>query len=245
MKLFRGDNIHNLTEPGRYRFDGIMSKSFGKGKPAYIEAQGLLNNIRAHINPASASDRLVYDKTEFISFSSSENRALYWLSSKNADKITICQKDYQETRYLFILEFGGDELLPIDKSNTMFLFHFSCNPALKTFNTDSILTQALFSVVHPNTHYKSCPVCMGVHKNHSIVIINTVKYLETYKNSTAFDQAISNAKADAEWVILPVDSVSGFSGTTIPRADFWSARLYSAENEVRPAGIHEILGMAY
>jgi hypothetical protein len=46
-------------------------------------------------------------------------------------------------------------------------------------------------------------------------------------------------------IVSTVESISGFSGATIPRANFWTATLYNADNEVRPAGIHEILGMDY
>jgi hypothetical protein len=41
MKLYRGDCLCNTgTLPGRYRLDGIRSKTFGIGDPAYINREG-------------------------------------------------------------------------------------------------------------------------------------------------------------------------------------------------------------
>lgn len=225
--------------------DGIRSKSFGKGAPAYIDARGLLNNIRAHINPISTADKAIYDATEFISFSVSRNRALYWLRSKDVDEISPCKTEFEETRYLFRLVIPDNELTALDAHSTMFVFRYKCNPSLKRFNSADVRTDAIFAVTEPGTYFKSCAICNGTERSHSIVLIDSCRYLEHYKTDAASDTALQNAHADEEWLILPIDFDSGRTATTIPRADFWSVELYNAKGESRLPGHHDMLGMVY
>lgn len=245
MKLYRGDKIWNSSEPGRYRFDGIRSKSFGKGKPAYIKAEMLLETIRQHINPASPLDQLIYNSTEFISFSTSQSRAMYWLSDKNSLHLQEANTDYTETRYLFEVNINESDLLPFDQYSTMFLYRFACNYELKRANSSSIMEQAIIQATPPGTDFKSCPICGKIERNHLIILIDAPKYLRQYKNSAEYDGAIINAQDDNEWLILPVDRFTNISGTTIPRANFWSAKHYIALGETRDPFLHEIQGMAY
>ena len=245
MKLYRGDKIWSSSEPGRYRFDGIRSKSFGKGKPAYIKAEMLLETIRQHINPASPLDQLIYNSTEFISFSTSQSRAMFWLSDKNSLDLHETNADYQETRYLFEVNINECELSPFDRYETMFLYRFACNYELKMSNSSSLIEQAIIQGTPPGTYFKSCPMCQKTERNHLIVLIDAPKYLQKYKNSDDYDGAIINAQDDNEWLILPVDRIAQFSGTTIPRADFWSAKHYIGEGETSDPLLHEIQGISY
>jgi hypothetical protein len=243
MKFFRGDKIWNNTEPGRYRFDGIRSKSFGKGKPSYVKADLLLETIRQHVNPVSSVDKLVYDSTEFISFSGSQARAIYWLSDQDTLSLQQSVAPYQETRYLFEMDIDQSELIPKDIHHTMYIFRFACDYRLKEPNSPSVIEHAMMLVTERGTYFESCPICNMKEKNHAIVLINTVAYLNKYKNTSAYDGAIINATNDQEWLVLPLDKITGFSGTTIPRADFWSARHYIGAGEVRDPMMFEIPGL--
>jgi hypothetical protein len=246
MKLYRGDRLSNSTEPGRYYFDGIRSKSFGQGKPRNIIAEQLLNSIRQHICPVTPSDKLIYNATEFISFSDSKTRALYWLSDQHKIKLTSSLSSYQETRYLFELDVNEALMFPMDKSETMFKYDFSCNYDLKQPNSACVKEQLMMAATQPGTYFKSCNICNNkTITGHTVVLIDAVKYLQTYKDSSAYDGAIINAELDNEWLVLPVDKLSNFSGTTIPRADFWKAEHFIGENETRDPMEHAILGMAY
>lgn len=245
IKLYRGDRINSDTEAGRYRFDGIISKSFGKGSPAYIAPLPLLENIRSHINPVTPSDHLIYSQTEFISFSSSFDRAYFWLSDQGSQMLFPCLTEYEETRYMFTLEIPEEELEALDKDSTMFLFRFACNPDLKRSNSSSIIENLMLEVVAPNTWFRHCDVCRQVHRAHSLVLVDAVKYLQVYGGSDRFDGAAINAAADKEWLILATDPVNGLSATSIPRSDFWSVSHYSCKGELRPPGMHEIAGLGF
>lgn len=105
MLLYRGDNYYNAaTESGRFWFDGIRAKSFGKGDPAYIKKEGLLKAIRQHIYHPGKADAGYYDVTDFISFSTGQTRAMYWVSDKGRLLLTPCSESYRETRYVFRMD---------------------------------------------------------------------------------------------------------------------------------------------
>jgi hypothetical protein len=243
MKLYRGDKIWNSSEPGRYRFDGIRSKSFGKGTPSYVQADLLLETIRQHVSPVSAADKLVYDSTEFISFSQSRQRAVYWLSDQGSLLLVQNNVPYQESRYLFEIDIDESTLIPMDTHHTMYMFRFACNWKLKEPNSPSVMEHAIMQATQSGTYFKSCPVCNMIEKRHAIVLIDTVDYLNKYKNTSAYDGAIINAINDQEWLILPLHKLTNFSGTTIPRADFWFAEHYNAKGEARDPMMFEIPGL--
>ena len=102
MDLFRGDKIHNIdTCPGTYRENGLRTKAFGSGcNPQNIELFGLIESIRKHIKPLEIKDFNYYDVTDFLSFSSKRQRAMYWCTDGNA-LILDKAEEYNETRYLF------------------------------------------------------------------------------------------------------------------------------------------------
>lgn len=246
MKLYRGDRISNSTEPGRYYFDGIRSKSFGQGRPRNILVEPLLISILQHINPLTPADKMVYDATEFISFSKSRTRALYWLSDQNKITLTPSGTPYEETRYLFEVDVDEALMIPLDKSDSMFKYSFACNYDLKQANSSSLPEQFLIAATPSGTYFKSCPICNNkTVPGHSIILIDAVKYLHTHKNSSAYDGAITNAERNEEWLILPLDKLDNFTGTTIPRADFWRAEHFIGDNESRDPQEHAMLGMSY
>lgn len=225
MKLYRGDNICNkLTEPRLYRFDGLRTKAFGKGDPAYIEKKGLLETIRQHINPDpnSIEDKSLYDTTPFISFSSKTIRAFYWLTDKNKFKVDECLVDFSETRYLFEINIPDNELINV--GNGIYSFKFLCNPKLKTANSpDPIFSSALplmYGVI-------DCPICEKKYKVHEIILIDVVTFLQKFKEMEKFKGAYELAEEDGEWLLLPFDRMPDKSGSRfnrIPRADFWKVK---------------------
>jgi hypothetical protein len=246
LKLYRGDKLQSSTEPGRYRFDGIRSKSFGQGIPKYIAATALLGNIRQHIRPESPEDDMIYNATEFISFSSLKARAFEFMRGPEFAEVKPEENDYEETRYLFELTINTGEMLPIDDYQTMFKYYYNCNYNLKEANSISPLERLMLDVTPAGTYAKSCPICNNMTvKGHVLVLIDAVKYLNHYKSGEAFEGAIGLAENDREWLVLPTDKSGNFSGTTIPRAGFWDAHLYKGIHDVRTGLEHQIQGIMY
>lgn len=224
MKFYRGDNICNkLTEPNLYRFDGLRTKAFGKGDPAYIEKKGLLETMRQHINPKqnSIEDKSLYDTTPFISFSSNIDRAFYWLTDKKRFEIEECLVDFSETKYLFELDIPDSELMNV--GNGIYSFKFTCNPKLKTSN----FLDPIFSSALPFMYgVTDCPICKIQDKVHEIILIDTIAFLHQFKDREKFEGAYRLAQEDNEWLLLPFDTMdkNGFKFNRIPRANFWKVK---------------------
>ena len=230
MQLFRGDKIFNhLTKPGLYRNNGLRSKAFGCGSnPENIEIKGLLETIRCHVNPIFREDRNYYDVTDYLSFSESYERALYWCKDRNSLELNS-SNDYQETRYIFTLNIDDNYLEILDRG--VFIYSFNCNPQLKTSDSDNIINKAVFQSKYAT---EICPICSNYNKLHKILLINSYEYLLNHGNHSKYDGAIQFAKQDNEWLVLPYDPLGKHRSTRIPRADFWSAELFNGNGEKRP-----------
>jgi len=223
--LYRGDTIYNKrTQPGIYRGNGLTSKAFfGGSDPAYIQKIGLLDTIRIHINPVGIAHKHIYDTSAYLSFSENINRALYWASNKKADLLEEVKDDYTETRYIFTAIIPRLDLVPL--SNAIYEYRFACNTNLKTSNAPDpgFITWSL--------RYNKCSICQGNEKNHSILLIDTVNFLETHRHLSTFDGAYGNAVEDSEWLLLSNDPLEKFQSARIQRANFWSVNHYRLKTE--------------
>lgn len=225
FQLFRGDNYLNQeTKPGLYRGNGLTSKAFyGNNDPAYIDKKGLLETIRMHVKPIGKQDEAIYNVTGFLSFTKEFDRALEWASGLKAGLIAVAD-DYTETRYVFTATFHEPELLEI--GDGIYEFKYSCNRTLKKAdNPDFLTTYAL--------QHNICELCRNQEKAHSLILIDTVRFLARYKNLGKYEAAYSNASRDSEWLLLPNDLLGQqFKSARIQRADFWSAKHYRLSNEM-------------
>ena len=236
MKLYRGDFIDNdLTVPGRFRSEGLTTKTFVKGDPAYIEKNGLEKSIRQHVSPKSQSDKAYYNLTDFLSFSGDRKRGLYWASDRDTLTLTPSAEDYHETRYLITAEIAEEELIPVPGDDSIFIYNYQCNPQLKMPNSPAFMDAF-------GQNRNGCGVCNLKGKFHSILLINSANYLKQYKEHQNFQQALDYAIADNEWLLLPNDPMGIHRSARIHRADFWSVELFNADGEVRDPYKYQMLG---
>ncbi len=230
MELFRGDKIYNdNTKPFLYRNNGLLTKAFGSGcNPKNIELQGLLESIRKHVNPEDISDRKYYNVTDFLSFSQSRERAIFWCS--DMDSLLIKNtSDYNETRYLFKMVIDEQELKSHGKG--IYSYNFSCNPRLKCSDSGQ---EPHFSFLRDLYSKEICSICKNQYKMHAILLINSFEYLSEYQTQSKYEGAINFAYNDKEWLIFPFDSIGIHRSTRIPRANFWSAEHFEVIGEKRP-----------
>lgn len=230
MILFRGDNIYNKrTEPYLYRCDGLRTKAFnGNQDPRNIEIIGLSKTIINHINPTDKYGKMYYDATDFLSFSESRSKALEWCSDKNTIVLETAD-DYEETRYLFILNINEAEIKAI--GDGLYTYSYNCNPTLKRTNSNNPIHEA---ALIPQLQSQICPMCENKHKLHHIILINIVEYLNFYPDHVGCKEAILNSTENKEWLIFPYDYEGNFRSTRIPRADFWNVELFRGFGEERP-----------
>jgi len=231
MNLYRGDNIFNeRTEPGLYRNNGLRSKAFGGGSsPENIETQGLIETVRRHIKPVDSIDNSYYDVTDYISFSESIERALYWCKDRGR-LVLQPANDYEETRYLFTLRINENQKTKIGEG--IYSYFFKCNYKLKTSDSGDQIQKAALEFSH---NIQTCPICKNETMSHQILLINSHEYLLNYKEQEKYEGALEFAKRDNEWLVLPFDTIEKHRTTRIPRADFWNAEHFKVVGEQRPA----------
>ena len=236
MILYRGDFVYNtLTSPGRFRCDGITAKSFGKGDPKYIEKNDLLKTIQQHIAPKTIEDKGYYNVTDFLSFSTNFKRAQYWATNKNTLILNPCDEEYSETRYLFTLTINDNELRPLSITHGMYIYSYQCNPSLKKGNSPNPIESAII-------RKDSCEICNVNGKFHSVILIDSVKYLTQFPNARNSYDALTLAKADEEWLILPNDPMTSGRSCRIHRANFWNVEIFNVIGEQRNPYEFQILG---
>lgn len=229
MKLYRGDNIYNTTNPGIYRNNGIRSKAFGSGaNPENIELQGLLQSIKKHIKPITEFDIKYYAVSDFISFSKCEVRAKYWCSDRGALVLTECE-NYSETRYMFVIDIEDNRLENL--GGGIYYFKYKCNPLLKGYDENNLIFETMIKSAELN---KKCSYCSGLESFHHLVLIDSYEYLMNYPKHEKIEEAIEFARRDKEYLLLPIDKIGKHRTTRIPRADFWSAKHFTVTGELRP-----------
>jgi len=230
MDLFRGDKIHNIdTCPGTYRENGLRTKAFGSGcNPQNIELFGLIESIRKHIKPLEIKDFNYYDVTDFLSFSSKRQRAMYWCTDGNA-LILDKAEEYNETRYLFTSNLNDNLVTSI--GHGIYLYRYKCNIGLiKPDKNDDIL----LSFFKYKSENELCPICENMYYNHRLILINSYEYLINSTKDAKYKGAIEFAKNDDEWLVLPFDSIGELRSSRIQRADFWFAEHFKVIGETRP-----------
>jgi hypothetical protein len=230
MILFRGDKIYNnYTQPYLYRCNGLRSKAFnGNQDPRNIERIGLFRTIINHIKPTNEDGKIYYDATDFLSFSESRTKALEWCSDKNT-VILESANEYEETRYLFVLNINKTDIYAI--GNGLYQYSYNCNPTLKLTDSNNPIHKA---ALIPRFQSEICTMCENKQKLHRIILINTVEYLNHFPEQAGAKEAIQNSIDDKEWLILPYDYKGDSRLTRIPRADFWKVELFKGVGEDRP-----------
>ena len=229
--LYRGDRISNTTMPQRYRSCGIISKLLNGGNPAYIQRNGLIKSIQAHINPLTKAEKIFLSKSEFISFTENEDVAKKYCSYDEVqnkylyDKLIQCE-EYFETRYIFSLNIS--DCVPLDIKEGIYLLEYNCSQEKR--KSDGLNESAIEFMV--NIKWNKCEVCERNEK-HKMYLIDSLRFLEFHKEFSLNKGAIKNAKKDNEWLVLPRDfykQLKGYS-SMIPVSTIWQAEHYILEGE--------------
>lgn len=237
MELYRGDRFANEhTMPGRYRFDGLHAKSFGRGDPAYIRREGLIKAVRQHINHPKPGDQAYYDVSDFISFSRDKDRALFWLRDKGKWLLRPCTVPYTETRYLFTMRIPQHELVLKDEG--IYTYSFYCDTLMREPNADTLIDRAFSGTI-------DCP-CVRSDTQHSIVLIDAVQFIKAHYDAATSADALALASQDQEWLVVPYDPLPPRGRPSrIQRAAFWSAELFNVDGEFRDPMAYAISGQEF
>jgi len=224
LELFRGDSLYNLkSKPGLYRTEGITSPAMGAGgDPENIEKISLLHTVKRHIDHTLKIEKDYYAITDYISFTTEEKTARKWAAGNKDVELDKCLKPYLETRYVFKLMIECSELIPL--STGVWLYRFACNNSKKTSNVPGSIVGQLLA-------QKNCPMCHGIAKNHSLILIDTLGFSDLADGD--FKRANLLADKNKEWLILPNDPLenSPHRCTRIQPADFWTVEHFTLASD--------------
>jgi hypothetical protein len=224
LELYRGDSLYNLrSRPGLYRTDGITSAAMGAGgDPRNIENISPLQTVKRHIDHTLKLEKDYYQITDYISFTDREETARKWAAGNSDEPLIDCRDPYLETRYLFKMHIAQPDLEPMAEG--VWLYRFACNPRKKTSNVPGSPMGQLLA-------QKPCPMCLGIQRNHSLILIDTLGFSPLAKGD--FKRANRLADNNKEWLVLPNDPLSSSSHrcTRIQPADFWTVERFTLASD--------------
>ena len=211
--LFRGDCRDNGEVIKHFRMAGLHTRLINGGNPQYVTEVGLLEAIRVHIAP-QISERDLQQKSHFISFTSNREKALFYASSGESEKLVEC-KSYTESRYIF--SFDTSQSVIVNEDVGIYTLSYESQPTAIEPDSQSFNDLILF-VAFKNELQKK-----GTTK-HTLCLLDVVTYLKAYPQYQTSPEALKNAERDSEWLVLPTDHIEGLVGysANIPRSSLWS-----------------------
>ena len=219
IKLYRADKRGNKTLPERFATDGLLTKQIGSGDhPIPHEKYGWLNTIKAHIKYSNKAEKFIYDRTQYLSFTTDLEIANKYLSTHENLMYQSSTKDTAEA-YLFSATIKTAQIKQIEIG--MYLYEFKCN--YDKVKTDSNFYTPILS------DFIKCNICTNIaNYHHSLILIDAKTYLSPHKDK--FKEEYESAVCDKEWLILPADRMIephaiGFQAR-IPIANFWEVDFY-------------------
>ena len=213
--LWRGSNLSSdQGTMGLYRVAGIMSRRPLGGDPDYVRRRGLWSAVGAHVDPGGEAEDRFSQSSSFISFTESEERAKYYAAQRGARELEACGV-YSEDAVVFELDISCRESL--DGSGVFRMrYRCDCRRAIPLHDNEDELE---------SVKYCRCEFCDESPREHSLVLIDVVRFLEGHASEATNVGALSAAKRDREWLAWPTDFVPrlhGFS-STIPPSTIWCA----------------------
>lgn len=243
-KLYRGDSlIKNRKTLQFYKSAGLLTKLGNAGDPAYVERNGLLESVRAHIKADSESEEVFQKRTLFFSFSANEERAKYYAADKQIEKLKQCEQS--ETRYVFTLDIS--KCKPVGSLQGVYCLEYECDNSLIEGPPYDIEIYG-YDILH---HFyqaqgqNKCRGCNNKQWKHRLLLIEVVAYLKAFPSQKKYSDALQKAQLDEEWLVMPIDYNPEIFGTSmrIPRTPILSAQ-YFYRTDDPPRNMFEGLGGA-
>lgn len=230
--LYRGDSISKNPSLGIYRSAGLLTGLSNGGNPAYVDKNGVLESVRAHVKANNVTEEFFQTHSHFFSLTENKNTARYYASFKCPNEL-IASDDYSETRYIFTLHTAG--IVPIERQKGLYSLKYSCDPSLiRSDNrlSPDLLFDPLTAMINLKGN-KNCEGCNNGRLSHHLLLIDVVTFLEAVPSTARFADSLVNAKKDSEWLVMPIDYIPHLYGNSarIPRSQIWFAEHYRLRSE--------------
>jgi hypothetical protein len=222
-KLYRGDKRQNGTLVEKYRSAGLISKMIDGGDPMFIQRNGLIEGIKAHVDPLNENHIKFHNTTHFLSFSASYERAKYFAASGKPEQLLRCN-DYEEQRCIFSLDISSRKIIS-DEAGLYYL-EYNCNRKLLQSDEPA---EILLGILLRN---QPCNFC-NKNRKHTILLIDVVKHLKNLNDKDNYSNWIKLATRDTEWLIMCTDYYADLYGNSaiIPRSNLWTAEHFRLKTE--------------
>ena len=231
-RLYRGDSQSQESKAQHYRSAGLLTKVINGGNPAYIEQNGLLESVRAHVKAQSESESFFQKRSQFLSFSSQESRAMFYASSGHPNEL-VSSEDNSETRYIFTID--TTNIVSIKPRKGLHFLEYSCDNSLIRSDGNEMETPGIDPLASLYGAFGSnlCEGCDNRRLKHRLLLIDVVAFLNAVPSAERYKGALTNAQQDHEWLIMPSDYIPRLFGDSarIPRSQIWSARHYRLRSE--------------
>lgn len=218
IRLYRGTNRYNKTNPDLYNKDGLLTKQVNSGDdPEPHKKYGGLKVIANHILFRNEEEKFIYDTTQFLSFSSDRSVAEGFIGGKTKRTFVPCNKLSAEA-YLFINEIDWVGLEEI--GHGLFRYLYSCN-----YNRNKM--DPKFSGLA--AQFCRCNICdVSEGYLHSLLLIDVEKCLSRLRFD--YPEEYQNAQRDKEWLLMPADPMVGQNAigfqSRVAIAYFWTVDFY-------------------
>lgn len=215
-----------------YRSAGLLTSVVNGGNPAYVARNGLLESVRAHVKAMSESELFFQRRSQFLSFSSQESRAIFYASTGRPSEL-VPSEEYSETRYVFTIDITG--IVSVESRKGLYSLEYSCDNSLVRSDGNEMETLGIDPLASLYGAFRSnlCEGCDNRRLKHRLLLVDVVAFLDAVPSAKRYKDALKNAQRDHEWLIMPSDYIARLFGESarIPRSQIWSARHYRLRSE--------------
>jgi len=206
-----------MPNPTRYfRSCGILTKLADGGNPAYIETVGMLEAVCAHVAWDTPEQEWFMEHSGFASFTESYDRAMHYARGPGGNGLV---KSGRLDHEAVIFRFDISRRVP-GSGVGFYLLKYHCDDSLREpdFQEDIDLARDFGGLAG------GCEFCEYAKKTHLLFLINVVEFLQHKPNQARGARALESARADQEWLLLPLDYLERLRGDSarIPRSTIWS-----------------------
>jgi len=185
-----------------------------------MNAVGLPKAVEAHVLPNTAEAKQFYARSEFVSFTANPDRALVFAAGGRG-KLEASPELYGWTAVVFELDVTGmsQTLVP-----GLYLLRYQCN-----YSTEHLIPNYPGDDGEDQAAHVECLIGHGrTGGMHKALLVDVVEYLTANPEYSSRPEALGLAKADAEWLVFPLDPLNGSAVTTarIPPTTILTARRY-------------------
>jgi hypothetical protein len=212
-----------MWNPTRYfRSSGIFTKLADGGDPAYVTRVGMLAAVSAHVAPKTSVEKEFMARSAFASFSTSRERAMYYARGRYGRQLVVSARLDHE---VVLFKMDVSQRIP-DRTPGTYVLKYDCDDSIREpdFQEDMDLVRDGWGLAG------GCEFCKDGRRPHTLFLIDVAEYVRAQPSHSRDEDALENARADEEWLALPIDHIERLRGDAahIPRSAIWTYETFKS-----------------